>query len=204
MVPRFQVLDLLVVVTAIAITLTMLGRIPEYEDWHWNHALLTYECPETPAEFTDPKTKSSYREAADMRAANFPTAFGDVSFASGTELFRTVHLEGFASAVEDFLSGKPWPAEVHFVEPQQPHVWSEEHYILGQEYGYRDGVHAIDRLLLRYDQTTLRRRLNRTTSYYWQFGAVVTWLGLLSVVIIVRLVRGGYLSNQRAVATDGS
>ena len=41
MVPRFQVLDLLVVVTAIAVTLAMWGRIPEYEDWHWNHALLT-------------------------------------------------------------------------------------------------------------------------------------------------------------------
>ena len=198
MVARFNIADLLVTVSGIAITLAMCQRIPEYREWHWNHELLVYKCPEPRHEFTDSGAISDSRwNATNPKAPTIPTAFGIVSFDSGAELFRVVHREGFGIAVGEFIDGKTWPPKTNIVELRQPHIWSEEHYILAQEYGFMDGVHAINNLLATRDPATLRRQLNRNSSYYLQFRGIVAFLALFTLLVTIRIIRGGYISNSR-------
>jgi hypothetical protein len=156
----------------------MWRQVPRYDDWHWNHDLLPQKITTTPNQFLDNGRKPP----------NIPTPFFRIVYENGPDMYRGGYNDGFALAVEEFITFGDWTPEESYVGSLPSDTWSEDHFFLVSEAGYADARRAIESMLAGQSQSTLRHQLDRDRSYYRKLLYPICVTLLLAVAICVRLL----------------
>ena len=160
--------------------LLMWWRVPHYEDWHWNYDLVPRKTTPTPKAYLD-----NGREPPDI-----PTPFRSIDYPSGPAMYNGAYGEGFALAVEEFVTyGSDWALEGSMIAPLASDAWSEEHFDLAFQVGYANAQRDIKQLLDGRSEPTLKRQLDRYRSYYRKLVYPICVTLLLAIAIFVRLFK---------------